>query len=117
MANNALADQVRKISWERSAEWNILAAESVPIIRAKIGELLIDKQILEKFHKNIIDAMSWDIMAICFEDEYKDIVKPIFNIPVLEPWYVAGHFPCGWDGDEFPSNWMGESYFGQPIVY
>ena len=51
--------------------------------------------------KNIKDSVSWDIMGLCLEIEYSDIVNPIFFIPHLDPWYASGHFPCGWDGDEF----------------
>jgi hypothetical protein len=48
------------------------------------------------------DAVRSDLMLICLETHYQDIVKPVFHTPYLDIWYAAGHFPCGWDGDEFP---------------
>jgi hypothetical protein len=38
-------------------------------------------------------------------------------MPVVEPWYAKGHFPCGWDGDEFSDRWDGVVKGGQLMVF
>lgn len=117
MARNALARFVQLKSWERGQEWNPLADELRPMILSFVDTLLPKIPVSEKGRRNVRDALSWDIMAICFECEYRDIVEPIFYIPFLDPWYAAGHFPCGWDGDEFPGNWDGATRLGQLMVF
>jgi hypothetical protein len=56
-------------------------------------------------------------MAICIETEYRDLVEPVFAIPYLDTWYATGHYPCGWDGEEFPENWDGVIRDGWLIVF
>ncbi|HEV2329128.1 MAG TPA: hypothetical protein VGY56_10110 [Verrucomicrobiae bacterium] len=67
--------------------------------------------------RGVRDGISWDLLFICLEVHYQDIVKPIFYLPYLDPWYAAGHYPCGWDGDEFPERWDGVLRGGQLIVF
>lgn len=42
----------------------------------------------------------------CAEVEFSNILEPVFFFPLLFPVLVAGHFPCGWDGDPVPENWL-----------
>jgi hypothetical protein len=88
-----------------------------PIILSFVDGLLPKIPVSEKGRKNVRDALSWDIMLICLEHEYRDVTEPFFYIPLLDPWYAAGHFPCGWDGDEFPDDWDGGTRFGQLMVF
>jgi hypothetical protein len=106
MAGNALRDAIQKQypkpgMWERMQEWNPLCEELRPAILSFVDSLLPKIPAEGKGLKNIKDSVSWDIMGLCLEIEYSDIVNPIFFIPHLDPWYASGHFPCGWDGDEF----------------
>jgi hypothetical protein len=106
MARNALQNAIEKQypkpgMWERSEEWNPLGQELRPTIHAFIDNLLSKIAVKDKELKNIKNSISWDIMFMCLEIEFSDIVNPIFSIPYLDPWYASGHFPCGWDGDEF----------------
>jgi len=117
MARNALFDQVQKKSWNRGQEWGLLSDELRPLIISFVDGLLSKFPLQDKALKNVRDALSWDIMLVCFEQEYRDLVAPFFYIPVVEPWYAAGHFPCGWDGDEFSADWMGGDRFGQLMVF
>jgi hypothetical protein len=117
MAKNALARFTEQASWERGQEWNPLAEELQPIVLSFVDTLLLNIPVSKKGHKNIREALSWDIVAICLEHEYRDVVEPFFYIPLLDPWYAAGHFPCGWDGDEFPEGWDGKDLFGQLMVF
>ena len=117
MARNTLQRSTEKLSWHRSEEWNAIVRELRPSIRAFIDSLLAKFPLQDKALKNVKEALSWDITFICLEHEYRDIVSPIFYIPAVEPWYAAGRFPCGWDGDEFPDAWDGIIRGGQLMVF
>jgi hypothetical protein len=82
-----------------------------------VDSLLPKSAIPEKLLKKMKPRLSWDIMFICLEIEYSDIVKPFFYLPLLDPWYASGHLPCGWDGQEFPDDWDGVIREGKLIVF
>lgn len=103
--------------WERMQEWNPLCEELRPVITSFVEGLVSEIPLNEKDRKKVGDNIKWDVLLICLETHYQDIVKPIFYIPHLDPWYAAGHFPCGWDGDEFPEQWDGVIRGGQLIVF
>lgn len=117
MARNTLFRMVQEKSWTRRQEWGPLSDELRPLILSFVDGLLPKFPLQGKALKNIRDSLSWDIMLICFEEEYKDLTVPFFYIPVVEPWYAAGHLPCGWDGDEFPEGWDGVVQGGQLMVF
>ena len=115
MARNALSQAIQKLypklgMWERHQEWNPLCAELRPAIHTFLDTLLTKIPVKDKSLKNVRNSVSWDIMFLCMEVEYSDIVDPIFSIPHLDSWYSAGHFPCGWDGDEFAHDFETESH-------
>lgn|ERR1039458_3726145 len=110
-------DTVNHSFWHRSEEWNPIVKELRPLVHSFVDGLLPKFPLQDKALKNVRDAVSWDIMLICLEQEYRDLVKPFFYIPFVEPWYAAGHFPCGWDGDEFPDAWDGVIRDGQLMVF
>jgi hypothetical protein len=121
-AGNALqqgiTDQFPKPGmWERLQEWNPLVNELDSVLDPFVESLVASVPVEDKNLKNIRDALRWDLSFICLEAHYRDIVKPIFFTPHLDPWYAAGHFPFGWDGDEFPEQWDGVIRGGQLIVF
>ena len=117
MARNALDRSVTIRCWERAQEWNAIVQEIGPIITASLEESLQNSRIPKEFISRVKNPIRWDILFMCLEEEYRDLVEPIFFIPHLEPWYAAGHFPCGWDGKEFPSGWDGVIKSGRLIVF
>ena len=117
MARNVLFDRIQKKSWDRAQEWGPLSDELRPLILSFVDGLLAEFPLQGKALKNVRDSLSWDIMLICFEEAYVDMFQPFFYLPILEPWYAAGHFPCGWDGDEFTDEWDGVVRGGQLMVY
>ncbi|MCX6894921.1 MAG: hypothetical protein NTZ16_05345 [Verrucomicrobia bacterium] len=117
MSRNVLSESVSKRSWHRGQEWDAVTDELRPLILSFVDSLISIVPLSEKPLKHVKDSICWDIMFICLEEEYRDIVAPFFYIPVVEPWYAAGHFPCGWDGDEFSDKWDGVVQGGQLIVY
>jgi hypothetical protein len=52
-------------------------------------------------------SCEWDILSICLEVEYGDLVPPLVFVPYLLPVYKAGHFPCGWSGPKLETGWDG----------
>jgi len=52
--------------------------------------------------------VQWEILGVCMEAEYADVYPPGFYASQAY-WYVKGHFPCGWEGGEFPK--------GKLIIY
>lgn len=100
-------DKVKHYFWHRLQEWNPLCEELRPLLRSSIDGLLT-RVPLKGASRDIVKAnVLGDLQRICLEAHYQDIVKPPFFIPYLDPWYAAGHFPCGWDGDEFSEEWDG----------
>lgn len=116
-ARNVLFDFVQVHAWARGQEWGPLANELRPIIVSFVDDLLKRTQIPAELTKHVHSRLSWDIMLICFEEEYKDVIAPFFYIPLLDPWYSSGHLPCGWTGYEFPERWDGVIRGGQLMVF
>jgi hypothetical protein len=55
---------------------------------------------INKLPKEFVESVKWDLRAACMELEYADLVPPRYFAERAR-WYLAGHFPCGWEGD-FP---------------
>jgi hypothetical protein len=103
--------------WERTEDWNSVTHEIKPFITAFADTLLPRIPLSGKFQKEAKQNLEWDFLFICLETEFSDIVEPIFSVPLLEPWYAAGRFPCGWDGEEFPDGWTGVIRDGKLMVF
>ncbi len=116
-ARNALQIAVNKASWDRTQEWNPLAKELSPAIDDYVDSMLLKSSLNEVERKSVKAKISWDLMFICFEEEYRDLVVPLFYIPYLDVWYNAGHFPCGIVGKKLPDDWDGRITDGQLIVF
>lgn len=98
---NILSEKLCFSFRERFRLWNGLASELRPIIVKILEKSNIPLIIKEKkLPKVFIDSVRWDISAACMELEYADCVPSRFFTEKME-WYLAGHFPCGWEGD-FP---------------
>lgn len=117
MARNALQGLTEERAWERGEQWNFLADQLRPRIVLFIDTLLVKAPISREIGTKIRDALHWDLMFICLEYEYRDVVDPFFYVPLVDHWYAAGHFPCGWDGKEFPDDWDGVIRDGRLMVF
>jgi hypothetical protein len=104
---NELRTQVRELSSDRFQKWNELIDEikayTIPFVADKCRGVIETHALPQCF----MAAVNRDILHLCMECEYSDIVPPAFFAGNAY-WYVAGHFPCGWK-DEPPS--------GRPIVF
>ena len=117
MAGNTLQRFVEQRRWERTRDWNPVTDELRPPIISFVTTLLEAKKIPPEIANKIRHKLSWDIMGICLEYEFRDVVPPFFYVPLLDPWYAKGHFPCGWNGEEFPERWNGYMGDGKLIVF
>jgi len=101
-----MADKAEALRhWQRREQWNPLVKELRPLIRSFVDALHLRTGIEAELAEKIKSDLSWDITGMCLEEEYKDLEQPPFFLPYLDPWYAAGHFPCGWDGKQFPERW------------
>lgn len=106
-AANQLRRQIRQVSNERYQKWNAIVDDThkylVPLVAEKCQKVIA----MHHLPKQFLDAVNWDIGHLLMEAEYSDIVRPAFFAGNAY-WYVAGHFPCGWEG-QHPN--------GRPIIY
>jgi len=106
-ASNQLRERLLKTSKDRFVKWNDIAIElkktTRPFVRQKIEPIVREQRLPKMFE----DTVQWDILGVCMEAEYADVVPPGFYASQAY-WYTKGHFPCGWEG-EFPE--------GKLIIY
>lgn len=100
-SRNVLTEQLSQLAPRRYQRWNELV-EPIndvlwPMIRRKTQELIREHRLPKKLFQQ---AVFWDLSNAGMELEYADVVPPKYFAERVE-WYLAGHFPCGWDGD-FP---------------
>lgn len=99
-AANQLRERILERSRERFEQWNVVAKDcrkvAIPLVRRKLRPHILKHSL----PNDVEGAVSWDIIHLCIEAEYADVVSPAF-FASQGYWYVNGHFPCGWKGD-FP---------------
>ena len=117
MARNALQRLSEERDWNRSNQWNPITDELRPVINGFVADLISRNHESKWITEKLKNDLRWDIMFICLEREYQDVVEPLFYLPYLDPWYSSGHLPCGWDGDEFPDFWDGVIRDGRLMVF
>jgi hypothetical protein len=62
-------------------------------VRPKIEPVEREHELPKAFEHTV----QWDILHVCMETEYADVVPSGFYAG-LASWYIRGHFPCGWQG-------------------
>jgi hypothetical protein len=114
---NRFAREVREKSYVRSEEWNGIAAELRKLIAIVATNSIAP--IVKRFNlnPNFQGCVSWDMLMICLETEFSELVPPSFFVPRLLPVYETGHFPCGWEGPKLLEGWEGELPSWRLIVY
>lgn len=114
---NRIARDVRQRSHDRAQEWNGIAAELRGSIAGVVARSVEPVAVTFKLEPDFRSAVSWDMLLICMETEFSDLVPPMFFVPRLLPVYTAGHFPCGWEGPKLNEGWEGELPHSRLIVY
>lgn len=96
---NLLRVRVRKYSVDLYDTWNDLVIDikpvTEPLIELKTRNVVAQENLSEGF----LHSVRWDILAICLELEYSDVVPVDPRLHRLR-WYLDGHFPCGWRGGD-----------------
>lgn len=83
---------------QRFRQWNRIV-EEVKAAQEQIFSGIIIPLAREKaLPKSFENTVRWDLLCICMEVEFADIVPPCFYNR-LDHCYETGHFPCGWEGD------------------
>jgi hypothetical protein len=99
-AMNQYREFIARHSKERLHLWNGTVDEVNKITRPLVDRktaAIIRANSLPKIFKI---SVNYDITGVCMEAEYADMCPPGF-FTNINPWYINGHFPCGWWG-EFP---------------
>lgn len=98
---NRESGRVRQHFGDEAFPWNDLVREIRPQTVAMTNERLNALGLSDLARKVVYAGASWDTLGACLETEYSDIVACDFYRRLLE-WYLAGHWPCGWEG-EYPA--------------
>ncbi|HMP04555.1 MAG TPA: hypothetical protein PKC45_18865 [Gemmatales bacterium] len=99
-SRNLLTERLASQHAARYLHWNRIAPAVhhyvAPLLELKTRDVIK----AHKLPKAFVDTVGWDMHAICMELEYSDLIPPKYFAERAR-WYLAGHFPCGWEGD-FP---------------
>jgi glycosylphosphatidylinositol transamidase (GPIT) subunit GPI8 len=99
---NELSEELSAKDLDRYASWNDLALEikfkAEPLFEKQLKEV----KIFEAYPKKLLSCVRWDVLHICLEAEFGNIVQSSFYLNHLKPIYVSGHFPCGWTEGKYP---------------
>ncbi len=106
--NNVTYRAVNERDWHRAQSWNPLVDEVKQILKPLFGRIRTLGSRLLLPEAGFYHQITWDLVGIGMATEYADAYPPLFSVPVLVPWYRAGHFPCGWDGPILDTDWNGE---------
>lgn len=96
-AVNQYREKLDSRSRERFQQWNEVVTDlktvTTPLVQHKVERVVHDHDLPQVFE----DTVRWNILGLAVEGEYSDIVAPGYYAG-LAYWYMAGHFPCGWQG-------------------
>ena len=99
-AANQYTSKLMQADAQQFKKWNVLVQEvkeaTVPLVLKKTLAVVEANNLPKVF----IDTVQWDILHLCMEAEYAEIIPPGFYASQAY-WYTRGHFPCGWQG-HFP---------------
>jgi hypothetical protein len=97
-ARNLFTERLAERDPERFKEWNIAVRELRPVAKELVkAKFSVVEGLDERVLSTLTATADWDILNVLMEAEYSDVAEPAFYTG-LAYWYVAGHFPCGWDG-------------------
>ncbi len=91
-AMNIVGHEVQRHDRAQYQEWNA----HVDWIKAQLGFLKV--KVLNSPLKE--SDISFTVLGACIEAVYGGIVETKLLRDICE-WFVKGHFPCGWEGEDF----------------
>ncbi|HMP58613.1 MAG TPA: hypothetical protein PKD86_04605 [Gemmatales bacterium] len=94
---NLLTERLHKDFIKAYCNWNELVVPLNRIVKPMVRKHVrrIAKQY--KMPENFEFSVYWDISGACMELEYGKFIPPNYFAERAK-WYLAGHFPCGWEG-------------------
>lgn len=98
-----------KLAGKYDYDWN----EVPQAVRPKINQLVAEVFNKSGIHSHpsriaLAACMKWNLMGWIIEVEHSHIIATGY-FTILGEYYKAGHFPCGWQGSNWPE--------GLPVVY
>ncbi len=102
LINHSNADYRKRLFQESpvsSQKWNPILRKLKPIAfkRARqYSSVIAEKEKLPACFKENVEVF---VLGLVWELEYSDVITPgLYTL--LSQWYIKGHFPCGWIGNE-----------------
>ncbi|MBK8036243.1 MAG: hypothetical protein IPK22_03790 [Verrucomicrobiaceae bacterium] len=103
MLSNRLSYNLAQASYERLTSWNSFVTGIHPRV-SEIATQLATK-ITDPKTNEITNSICQDLMDMCCEVEFADLVPPLFALPRVLPVYQAGRLPIDWEGPEIDTYW------------
>jgi hypothetical protein len=118
-------------AWATRSEWEVLLDEEDERVKRLTNELdasqrtARDAEVHKHYRLLLADTFFFaipdrlirqelepvivgNLHSMLYEAEYADLCPPGFVTTTLLPWYLRGHFPCGW---KWPCHRVGSWYF------
>ena len=100
------------------SRWNILVEQIKPsvtkLVEMKLGSPAVRARLPNDARNGFIDRLKWDLVSIAMACEYDEYIRTKYY-ELLEHWYLAGRFPCGWIG-QVPEDFVGAFGVGKLAV-
>lgn len=102
-ARNDLTGFLAVNAKDRYQQWNEIAH----VAKEQVSQLLAEKIWLPYARQHGLDmdfvhCVQWDVLGLCMEHAYRDLPRLPQFFHGLRKVYQAGHFPCGWEGGQYP---------------
>lgn len=101
-ASNELSVQLSLHHGVAYRSWNQKAEEIRPLvdslIKKKLSNGVVRSRLPGDAEKIVFSVLQWDFLSLGLAHEYRHLVRTRYY-ELLERWYFAGHFPCGWIGE------------------
>jgi hypothetical protein len=104
---NLLRHQIRTHDPVQLNLWNDRVVDIKPQLEEVVYRKLTPWMQSRTLPPKVVNVVRWDLLHLCMYEGH----KPYVSVPFydeMRAWYLAGHLPCGWQGD-FPA--------GQMMVY
>ena len=101
-ALNIIGSEVQRHDRAQYQEWN----HHVDSIKLQLG--FLKEKVAKTPLEDYLYEVDYTVLGACMEAVYGGIIDTTVMRDMCE-WFVKGHFPCGWEGTDYPR--------GKLIVY
>lgn len=92
---------LHKHAMDRYRKWNEIAIGLKKVVEPMVSRKMEPIMAAHDLPKVFEHCVRWDILGACMEQEYSEL-RPSAFYTEMAGIYLAGHFPCGWEGP-YPS--------------